>query len=212
MRSEDGNGAQDKRITNPKLLADRVDRGEGTPEEVALRSRILTFYVNKAPKLTFNQGGFFPHPNDAIFSRHLQLNLLADDVDPFNPNNRPGVGGPSTQGGVLDQVFRYTVSVKGQNAGGGTVIAQPNPPIPSNVGQIAIDLPPEMVSVNDTVLVQLCDCNTCEDNPGQGRCVNYSIPIRFLGVASSAIQAPSLIESRPPRPGARKDGQRSVAP
>jgi hypothetical protein len=209
LRSEDGNGLQDRKIIDSREaqgIADRVDAGLGSPEDIALRSRILTYYVNKAPKLLTKTGGFIPRePWPYTFStRQLGLNLLADDEDPYDPNSRPGIGGPSSS-----IPLRWAVRVKGRNAAGEPVV-HPAVATPAFSAQVTIDLPNDMVSTSDTLLVQLCDCASCELSPGQGRCVNYRIPIN-VPPPPQALTAPASIQG-PTRPGASNEVKRSFTP
>jgi hypothetical protein len=148
-----------------------VDRGQGTKAEIALRTRILTFFVNKAPRLSTHLMAFAPDPNQVYLTRQISLNLLADDEDPFDPGNQPaGPGGPS-----ITKVLRWSVTVRGRNAAG-TVVDFLATPQPVFDPQITVELPNEIVSTSDTVKVELCDCANC-DSPGVGRCITYDIPI-----------------------------------
>jgi hypothetical protein len=208
LRAEDGNRLSDRRLrqSNVKALADRVDAGGGTPEEQKLRRHnILTFYVNKAPRLLVNSPGFVPaQPWPASFpGRQLRLVLNATDEDPVDPASRPGVGGPSN-----NVVLRWTVRVKGKDAQGRDLVYTP-PGMPSFQPQITIDLPPEMVSTSDTLKIQLCDCEACELRSGQGRCVDYDIPITVPPPLSPASS--TSVEALP-RPGEPNVGKRSNTP
>ena len=173
-RATDSEGGRDQRLRTPtqvRTLADKVDRGQGTKAEIALRSRILTFYVDKAPRLLTHLPEFVPDPNQVFPTRQISLNLLADDEDPLDPGNQPpSAGGPSTT-----KVLRWSVTIRGRDAGGRVVdyLATPQPVFNP---QISLELPSEIVSTSDTVKVELCDCAAC-DSPGTGRCVTYDIPI-----------------------------------
>src|SRR6185295_14999258 len=80
-------------------------------KERALRHKVIAFYINKAPELTFlptgtGAGSFFPNPgiNDTVRTsgRVVDFVLNADDRDPFN-YPPPSPGGPSSS-----KVLRWT--------------------------------------------------------------------------------------------------------
>jgi hypothetical protein len=206
MRAEDGDGERDDRLTDPqaiRALADRVDAHQGTPAEIALRGHILTFYVDKAPRLLTTASGFAPTPNQVYPTRSgIGFNLLADDDDPLDPGNRPPTpGGPSST-----KVLRWQVSVRGRDSANRVIDYQVTS-TPDFQPQFTVDLPSTMVSTSDTVLVQLCDCPACEETAGSGRCADYAIPIIVPPPvpAGAGQTAPPAAQ---PRPGPSKEVRR----
>jgi hypothetical protein len=65
-RAQDGDGATDGRFQNARdaqQLVDEIDAGINvTPERLALRSRVLTFFVNRSPAFLYCVSGFVPQP------------------------------------------------------------------------------------------------------------------------------------------------------
>src|SRR5207247_2606577 len=88
-RAVDGDGTVDRRVDQQPNdavgIADRVDAGGGSAEDLALRSKILTFYVNHPPRLIRN--GLRPTIGLAISNRAVTFNVPADDDDPLDPSN-----------------------------------------------------------------------------------------------------------------------------
>ncbi len=170
LRSQDGNGSFDRRIDRARTLAEKVDAGMGSPQEIALRSRIMTFYVDFPPRLA---AGATPAPGQSFPSRQsITFNMLAVDDDPFDVLTAPASsGGPSTA-----TILRWFIRVRGKNAIGENVTFTPFP-TPFFNPQVTFDLPDNIVSTDLTVDIELCDCAACEDTPGSGRCQTYSVPI-----------------------------------
>lgn len=177
-----------------KRLADRVDAGMGTPNEVALRSRILTFYVNKSPYFNFASGGFFPKPpefNGGVTAsspdRVLHLSLLAGDPDPYDRTSTPTPGGPS-----VATTFRTQVTVHGTYTQGGvtrdTTYAAPAVFNTTNqtIDMTAAGPASYITGTHLTLDIQLCDCINCESQPGSGRCIRALIPIDVPPLSAAA--------------------------
>jgi hypothetical protein len=184
LRARDGDGAEDASVVNAREIADRVDAGIGTPEEIALRDRILTFHVNHAPRLLLDDPGFTPRPHQAFGSRTLHLELLAADDDPFDPDDRPpSAGGPSAAG-----VLRWNVVLRGRDAGGTPQSVTPLAE-PALAPSIDVQVPESLADSLVTVEVEVCDCDACEQQTGTGRCATYAIPIRVPPAVSTATLA-----------------------
>ena len=180
-------GGQDESIPialneSARQIAEKVDAGGGTPEEQALRHRVLTFYVDKIPYLV-NDPQFKPKldGSEVYPSRTIDLHLFGGDDDPYDTDigakpNR--VGGPSNS-----LVLRWSIKFFGKDGNGAPVTWAP--PFLQNVAtggsgqliQSSIVLDPSLADPSVTMHVQLCDCRECELRAGQGRCVEFDIPM-----------------------------------
>ncbi len=187
-RAEDADGGVDQAVTDPVTLADHVDAGVGTPEERALRRKVIKFYVNKAPAITIKRVSAGVR-TDTLQAWFWNASVTGMDLDPYDSSKEGwGAGGPTP-----DLVIRYKFTVYGKNlagrdtswtfldarrqpyietAGSTTQTLQPGyipgstPPsaLPSEVNYFATG--PIQVSI------QICDCRDCENSAGQGRCVD----------------------------------------
>lgn len=198
VRAEDGNLERDKRIPEKigltaVQLADGIDDGSITdPYLVSLRSKVLTFYVDKAPELLRNPP-FIPQVNQTFTGTSWTLNLIADDIDPFDPGNPPSrIGGPSAT-----KVLRRRITVLGKDVNGrDTIYVDPTDYFNANM---TILVPTYIVPGQPTTLrIQLCDCPQCESIPGQGRCRSVNIPVNYTG--------PQPVPSDPPTPSTQRPG------
>lgn len=210
VRAQDGDGALDTRIGDPVDFVDSVETNKITPSSprYALRSRILTFYVNRAAYLQTYLTTFDPRPNKSYPTRTIPLTLnLVNDDDPYNPVTQRSVGGPEP-GAPATPIYRYSVELIGSSiyTGRDTVYA-PDPFRRSTSMAISasIDVPSYIRGPNVTVLIELCDCKDCEGFPGSGRCRKYSIPVtvpalpapQFAPAQSvSSSEGPGSIEGR----------------
>ena len=95
-KSEDGDGARDQRVDDPRQLVEDVESGNATPEEIALRPLVLTFYVNKTPYFRTDNPLFTPLPGHVYTDLNWNLVLPAFDPDPFQ-NGTPRGNSSSTQ-------------------------------------------------------------------------------------------------------------------
>jgi hypothetical protein len=183
-------GAQDDAIDNtlqtPQTLVEKVDGGGGTPQEIDLRKRIITFYVDKVPYLVPTDPSFTPlaqgQPGAPTVypTRTLNVNLVGTDDDPYNPDisfkpNR--IGGPSSS-----LLLRWTLSFTGKDINNQTVTYAPDflkrltSDGSGRLIQNNIVLDPKIIGPTVTLNIELCDCALCEDQAGSGRCVNFTIP------------------------------------
>src|SRR5262249_48210036 len=103
IRAEDGDGTVDRRIDqrpgHAVGIVDRVEAGGAPAADVALRSKVLTFYVNHAPQLQRNLASFFPKTGSTITRIPASTGptawfLPAQDDDPFDPGTFAKIGGP----------------------------------------------------------------------------------------------------------------------
>ena len=193
MKAVDGHGLGDKRVTNArKLVLDDPNN--------PLRSRAITFFVNKPPRFDFNREGFVPRPDTLLPRRAaLQFRLFARDDDPydFDPAYRPaGPGGPSTT-----VVLRWTVALRGKNAAGNDTTIVPPGGFQMSVPDLQFNIPDAIVSEDIYAEIELCDCADCEVVEGSGRCIHQTIHFRVPPVAGSRPSSASNSAVKGPRPG-----------
>jgi hypothetical protein len=172
LRSVDGNGGLDDRIGNPVTFVDSLELGlirPGMPR-YALKDRVITFYVNRAPYLL---PGFLPAPGQTARrdSFPLRLDLVADD-DPYQ-SAQVSIGGVDSQS--LPRVLRFSVFWRGRRAGSDpprdTVYAPDFLSRKTGVEGIrSVVIPGFLEGPQVTVEIEVCDCRECETTPGQGRC------------------------------------------
>ncbi|MCU0274181.1 MAG: hypothetical protein MUE34_13205, partial [Acidimicrobiales bacterium] len=181
LRAVDGTGGltgTDSRINNPRSFVDSIERGlipPGSPR-YPLRSRVLTFYTNRAPYLLTDQPAFQPRPPFTYATRTITLNLLSKDDDPVDPL-QSSVGGPPV-GTVTTPLFRYTVKLRGKNSDGRDTLYTPSGGYDNvDVPPTSITVPNFMVGTSATILVELCDFPDPGRNAGTGRCRNYEFPV-----------------------------------
>jgi len=186
LRSLDSDGAADNRIVDPRALVEAVDSGNGTPEQVALRPKVMVFHVNYPPHLRYEEPSFSPQVNQVFPTRRLDLHLPGSDHDPFDPYGGP-VGGPSSS-----EVLRWNVKLIGRNSGGHEVSVSPLPG-PVFDPHITVDVPPQIAGPDVDVQVELCDCTHCEAQSGIGRCGYHTIPVTVPALVLD-IETPHLAE------------------
>jgi len=202
LYAEDGDGALDRSVDQRPGgavgLADRVDAGRGSAEDRALRSKVLTFYVNHAPVLARANPAFRPLVNQAFATRSVQLDPVASDDDWLDPSAYNPLGGaPTTYGPIL----RWKVAVLGKLAGTAqdTCFIVPGEFYSANAVQFTI--PPWIASGAITMRIRVCDCAQCDAQPGtatcpfygqevapqQGVCVDTDIPCQLVATAPNAF-------------------------
>ena len=206
LKAKDGDGALDGRVDaqpgGAPGIADRVDGLSGTPSavDIALRSKILTFYVDHAPVLN-TRASTPPSPGGIITSASPTFKLAVTDPDPYDVEQDGGKspGGPGTQ------VLRILVQLRGKDAAGNLVVSSDTTTV-FPASQVRPTLPPNMKNGPITLRVELCDCTVCEvrfGHPdigaGNGRCVmtdmNYTLNVpghdpASLGGPTSEAQRP----------------------
>lgn len=228
LRAVDGNGRMDDRIANPVGFVDSVEAGIPMPAaRAALRDRVLTFYVNRAPYLETWSNSFQPvgpwqftgnppQPRDTIATyptREITFGtgwaLLSKDQDPYDPAQRE-VGGPPL-GTTPQQRFRYTLSLRGRTLAGNDTIYRPTLPT-----LYRTDVPPTSIAVPGyfrgpdlTLDVELCDYPTFDFIAGQGRCRYYSFPVRVPAASPHTVaplRARSNVKTGPGNPRSTDGG------
>ncbi len=176
LRAADGDGFKDNRVRNPVDLADVVDRGGGTAyERNILRRKVLTFYVNKNARLLEENPGFAPRINQTFTSNPLNLNLLTENVDPANIGE---ITSPGRKG--VNNVRRTSVTLCGDSSG--VPVCRPDiRPIGARLNQptTIVSVPSSWSRGTVNVVIEVCDCQFCEDRVGEGRCTTRTIPINW---------------------------------
>jgi hypothetical protein len=200
-RAVDGDDAVDRRIDHQPGgavgIVTRVDGGGGSPDDIALRSKILTFYVDHPPQLQQQNAGFRPIAGQVFTSRGMFLNLMATDDDPFDALAQPRnyarsfshVGGPKGP-----PILRRRIAILGKWTGDpsrDTCCVVPADVMGPTAG---IAIPDWIANGLITLFVRLCDCFECdvqagpgacpaffgtELRPSFGRCVDTQIPCRL---------------------------------
>jgi hypothetical protein len=173
IQAEDADGDRDRRVQDGRELVTNVESGTATPYERSLRGQVIAFHVNKAPRLVPENPLFRPRMSvvDTFYSSTWDLRLDAVDPDPHQPNSK--VGGPST---IV--TFRRKLRVVGTHVDGGQLIYD-DPIAYVNQQNITLTVPPNLAPGLVTLVVELCDCDRCEDLPGSGRCRTYQIPVYY---------------------------------
>jgi hypothetical protein len=219
-RAVDGDGQQDKRVPSMQLarrVVDEYDAGIRTPENEALRPLILSFWVNRNPSFLFSRTEFWPKPPEwnggvvaSVPDSRLPISLLGMDPDPLElATQPPRTGGPSS-----GYVLRWDVTVIGKNAAGrDTTYRIPEPVVGTlATASIVIDLQtdaPYITSQDLTLRIELCDCAQCEAQPGTGRCITTTIPVRVRATTAASRGADV---SHAAAPGSPPANGRSYAP
>lgn len=125
VAAEDGDGTVDRRIQKLGTRPDSIVYWADTlhiAEAMAVRPKILTFFVNHAPYLKAADNTFSPkvptaaHPLPWTVARSSTFNILADDLDPID-YARPvyRIGGPQEN---TPPVLVRTIDIIGKNAAG----------------------------------------------------------------------------------------------
>lgn len=226
VRAQDGDGAVDRRVDQrpggAAGIVDRVDAGLGSPEDISLRSKILTFFVDRAPSLNRAAGSnFVPATNAAITNRTItSWNMPATDVDQYDPNNASQNKPGATPG--YGAILRRKLAILGKLAGSGgtkdTCYVVPNAFLAAN--NIGFRIPDYIATGNITLRVRLCDCLECDDldwpaacgrdvnvtepRLNTGRCVETDIPLRLTAAEPASIVEPATAQPNSPQGQGRR--------
>ena len=195
IRAEDGDGTVDRRVDQRPGgavgIVDRVENGGANDQDLALRSKIMTFYVNKAPRLQREIPAFTPDPNAILASRTVIFQMPATDVDQYDPNaafNK--VGGTPTYGPIL----RRKIAILGKDPATNRDTCWVVPSDFNFPNNITFTIPVDKIAPGNIVVrVRLCDCADCDNQPGTatcpfvgregtpsyGSCVDTDIPCRL---------------------------------
>ena len=202
IRAEDGNGTVDRRIDQrpggSAGIVDRVEHGGANSQDVALRSKIMTFYVNKVPRLSTRDLSFRPRVNEQI-TRSPIFNMPATDVDQFDPTAALNkVGGTPSYGPIL----RRKIAILGKDPATNRDTCYIVPIEFNSATNIAFSIPQDRIAPGNIVVrIRLCDCADCDTRPGTatcpfvgregtpsyGSCVDTDIPCRLTGPEPSGV-------------------------
>jgi hypothetical protein len=207
--SVDGDGLPDRRIgiptpIDPITLVQRVENGTATPYEQGLRTKVLSFYVDRAPWFLTDNPVFRPRLGETFTTSTWNLKLAAYDEDPYRFGSPPG--GPSAF-----RTLRRRIQVHGHDLQGDDLTYID----PTDYFQedVALTVPTNLAAGPCTIEVQLCDCEACEDLPGSGRCVSQSFPVTYAPVSPSTasslakgVVSPATTELLAPYPNPASHG------
>ena len=195
MKAVDGDRETDRRIIDGLALGKAVDAGGGTPEQEALRPKVIAFEVGFPPHFRTDLPSFQPLPNHVYTGGIWQFNVQAADVDPFEVGRTPA-GGPDQTTYVRRRVmFRYT------NAGGQAdsvlfgddLLNRPD----FNVNILDPVRFPRPIQAGPVILdLEICDCIQCDaftlqGVAGRGRCSVLRVPVSYVPAGNSAVSPPS---------------------
>ena len=188
MFAIDGDNSQDRRIEDPRGLVLAIENGTATPAEQSLRSKVLTFEVNRAPYLVEDSPLLRPSMAavDTFTSTLWDLRLVATDEDPFLPGTPPGRPSQTV-------TLRRRIAVHGKDAGGNPLDFVDGTRY-LNQTNINILIPENFAPGPCTLEVELCDCDDCENFAGSGRCRTIYIPVYYQPASQTTT---SMDLSRP---------------
>jgi hypothetical protein len=181
--AEDGDGSVDRRISRAggaAVIAEHVDAGIGNAAELAVRDKILVFYVNHKPWLKSTQAGFSPVSGQSIQrGTQVQFSIIADDLDPLDyARTIDRVGGPQLGAGT---VLARNIEIQGTNTFGrdtsytvATAVEFQN---------VSFLMPAYFATGPAHVIVSVCDYRPGDVPAGNmGRCSDpLDIPITITG-------------------------------
>jgi hypothetical protein len=202
LRAVDGDGAVDRSVDQQLGgavgVADRVDAGRGSAEDIALRAKVLTFYVNHPPVLLRDSPAFRPLPNQAFSTRFIHLDPVATDDDWLDPTIINPAGGPPANYGAI---LRWKVAVLGKLAGTNQDTCYVEPSEFTSPNTVQLTIPPWIAAGSITLRIRVCDCLQCDVTPGsrtcpfagresspqQGNCTDTDIPCQLTAPGPGAL-------------------------
>ncbi len=198
LRAVDGDGEEDARIPpNVKAFMDSSDNIMH-PDRVPLKSRVIKFFVNRAPYFLYDlNGGTRPVPTSSL-TRTIVFSAMtqATDDDPYDGTSR-------TPGGAAGSAptLRWTIQVRGQNAAGrDTTYMPPTGYFRTTTPPSNITVPDYIVGTQVRVLVELSDFPTDTYVDGQGRSRLYTFDVTVPAPTAARSAATNASSSRPGEP------------
>jgi hypothetical protein len=219
LRAEDGDGTVDRRIDqrpgDAVGIVNRIEAGGAGSLDQSLRSKILTFYVNRAPSFR-RDNTFRPRVNETYTSRSVVFQLPADDVDQydFNGGTLNKIGGTPPYSPILRR--KIAIIGKDRNDATRTICYVVDGEFFGTGTNIAVTIPDSIARGNITVRLRLCDCFDCdntagrsdcpafraqEPNANRGRCIELDVP----AILNSPTEPSSIL-------GGSEPGDGSAAP
>ena len=220
--AEDGNSTVDRRIDlrpgGSRGIVERVAAGTGNAQDIALRSKILTFYVNKVARLT---APIVPPVNFNSTSRVVTFRVQATDDDQLDPSrgfNRVG-GTPREYGAIT----RRKVAILGKLAGTTRDTCYVYPSEVNDNNPFAVTIPDFIAAGNVIGRIRLCDCSTCDVGkptptcpfvgdrgaaPGYGSCFEIDVPFRIPAPPPGPA---SIGDANPPDPTNPRPGSADLS-
>ncbi|NOT35500.1 MAG: hypothetical protein HOP12_15245 [Candidatus Eisenbacteria bacterium] len=181
-RAVDGDGAKDRRITDSpdaQAIVRAVDDGIANARQQDLRDEVLTFFVNREPVFLTANPAFAPRDNQVFTDRNWSMVLLATDRDPYLrglPSNRPGRPSEAI-------TLRRRVTLRGFNTSGAALVVTQDGGL--NTDSFTFLAPANLAPGPCQLDVELCDCVTCAEQPGEGRCVTKTFSVVYAPTATS---------------------------
>jgi hypothetical protein len=164
----------------------------------ALRSKVLTFYVNHAPVLQRDRADFYPRAGTVLPRKvgppnSQAFNLPATDDDWYEPG-RGAIGGTPT---AYLAILRWKIAIRGLLAGTDRDTCFFEGLEFSHPSGINFTIPDWIAAGAINVRIRLCDCRECdvlpgpkgcpfggrETHPTDGTCVDVDIPCQLEGPA-----------------------------
>ncbi len=205
--SEDGDGAVDRRIQREGGslgIADAVDANTATPEQQSLRSKILTFYVNRSPYFLTSDPTFKPRPNTTT-PRAVSWQILANDPDPIDWTKQvSSTGGPQDN---TAPVLVRTVTILGKNSAGRdtSFVGAQN----LEFANITFSIPTYIVPGAIRAELKLDDYRPSDADSHPGRTTIITVPLTLLGPEPADAPTGAGASSATQRPGSpQADGRR----
>ena len=197
VRAEDGDGTVDERLEHqPGGAVGVADGDPGTDR--ALRSKVLTFYVNHAPVLQRDRADFYPRAGTVLPRKvgppnSQAFNLPATDDDWYEPG-RGAIGGTPT---AYVAILRWKIAIRGLLAGTDRDTCFFEGLEFSHPSGINFTISDWIAAGAINVRIRLCDCRECdvlpgpkgcpfggrETHPTDGTCVDVDIPCQLEGAA-----------------------------
>jgi hypothetical protein len=198
VQAVDGDNESDKRIEDPRQLVEKIEGGTATSYEQSLRSRVMTFQVNKSPYFLTSNSLFAPTPGQTFTTNQWHMEIYADDEDPYAQAITPGGPPPVTQ----PKTLRFRIRLLGLKTNGDSLRYSDG--LTYDAGQSPIAeffIPPaeNLAAGPALVVIELCDCFSCENANG-GRCITYQIPVNYQPTNPQSLlrrPIPSSILYRP---------------
>lgn len=204
VSAEDADGAVDRRLFKlggAEVVAEHVDAGNGSPEEIAVRSKVLVFYVNHAPRVDTSTVGFVPRKGATIRNVTQSFNIICSDIDPIDDTKESTIGGAQIPPSPV--LVRTVQLIQTQGAD------QVTQTICEDLESQSFSFTPDAAFVTGpmTVRVQLWDGRKNSSKNFSRRLTTVDIPVNFTTTApaGATMGDNSSILQPTHRPGSTQD-------